>query len=274
MKIDEELNSKLHDWYYKHAYFYISQICRGNNIKIAAIDTGVDYYNQDLNGKISKGYSFFGESDYYFDNNGHGTYICGLWKGKDIGLIPNAEIIPIKAIDDKGNTSSKILAGAIYYAIDQEVDIIYFPIQFTKTDIDFIKACREARNNDILIISAFPKNYNKNLKYYPLALDVWVETIGINQTTKFHSYEEETVSLGVKNSKTKDPGSSSVAAAIAVIFFALLKEWKIKFEGNWTSWDDILYNLSNKYIYSDNILSFNRISEELKFLVPNNKKEN
>lgn len=273
MKINEELNPDLYKWYYDNAYFYISQICRGNNIKIAIIDTGVDYYNQDLNGKISKGYSMFGESDYYFDNNGHGTYICGLLKGTDIGLLSNAEIIPIKAIDDNGNTSTKILSGAIYYAIDKNVDIIYFPIQFTILDFDFIEACKIAFEKDILIISAFPKNYNKSLVYYPMALTNYVTTIGLNKSTFLQAFNGKTISLGPLNSKNIDEGSSSVSAAVAVVFFALLKEWKINFEKEWVSWSDTLNNLTSKYIYKDGLLSFNRISEELKFLVPNNKKE-
>lgn len=270
MRIDKELNPGLYKWYEDNAYFYISQICKGNGIKIAIIDTGVDIYNQDLNGKISKGYSMFGDPNYYYDNNGHGTYICGLWKGKDIGLIPNAEIIPIKAIDDNGNTATKILTGAIYYAIDQEVDIIYFPIQFTEYDFDFILACKEAKKQDILIISAFPKYYDDNLKYYPMSLDD-VITIGLNCSTRYRSYDGSTISLGSLNAKNKDEGSSSIATAIAVIFFALLKEWKINFEHDWTSWEKTLSFLDSKYIYYDGLLSFNRISDELKFLVPYNE---
>ncbi|MFQ6723907.1 MAG: S8 family peptidase [Clostridia bacterium] len=60
-----------------------------------------------------------------YDDNGHGTFISGVCAGSGIcsklkysGIIPNANIVMIKALDNNGETNSKIILDAMQYIYD------------------------------------------------------------------------------------------------------------------------------------------------------------
>ena len=59
----------------------------GTGIKIAVIDTGVDFNHPDLfgwgpDGKVIGGYNFIEENELPMDTNGHGTKVAGKWHNK------------------------------------------------------------------------------------------------------------------------------------------------------------------------------------------------
>jgi len=86
---------------------------------VCIIDTGVDYYHDDLgnctytqfiNGncpKVIGGWDFYGSGDNDpIDSNGHGTSIAGLIAGNGsnyTGLAPDAKIVALKVTDSSGN---------------------------------------------------------------------------------------------------------------------------------------------------------------------------
>ena len=60
-----------------------SQGFEGNGIKIAIIDTGIDYNHPDLfgfgpTGKVIGGYDFVDNDEQPMDTNGHGTEVAGI----------------------------------------------------------------------------------------------------------------------------------------------------------------------------------------------------
>ena len=75
----------------------------GTGIKIAVIDTGVDFNHPDLfgwgpDGKIIGGYNFIQEDQLPMDNNGHGTKVAGVIAadGNLLGVAPKAKILAYK----------------------------------------------------------------------------------------------------------------------------------------------------------------------------------
>ncbi len=55
----------------------------GEGVKIAVIDTGVDFNHPDLlgwgpEGKVVGGYNFIQDGELPMDNNGHGTQVAGV----------------------------------------------------------------------------------------------------------------------------------------------------------------------------------------------------
>ena len=86
---------------------------KGDGIKVAILDTGIDYTNPDLVGKCIGGYDFVnGDSD-PMDDNGHGTHVAGIIAALDdndpdsgvVGVAPNVEIYALKVLDANGNGS-------------------------------------------------------------------------------------------------------------------------------------------------------------------------
>ncbi|MAG45160.1 MAG: hypothetical protein CMH63_00100 [Nanoarchaeota archaeon] len=102
----------------------------GRNIRIAVIDTGVDYTHPDLGGcntkeflerdceKVVAGYDF-GENDPDpMDYSGHGTHVAGIVAGtgegsdgKYKGIAPDAKIYAYKVEKDKSLSESAILSS-------------------------------------------------------------------------------------------------------------------------------------------------------------------
>ncbi len=126
---------------------------RGNKkIKIAVIDTGVDYNHEDLkdnifineaeangqkgvdddgNGYIDDiyGYDFANNDANPMDDNGHGTHCAGIIAAmhNDLGvrgIMKNASILPVKAFGSNGSATTMSIINAIDYAIKMGVDIM------------------------------------------------------------------------------------------------------------------------------------------------------
>ena len=112
---------------------------RGQGVKVAVLDTGVDASHPDLtkNDGTSKVVSWaeFGvgaervQNSQPHDTDGHGTHVCatvagGRASGKWIGIAPEAELCVALVLDGKkGGTDAQVLAG-IDWAIEQKVDVI------------------------------------------------------------------------------------------------------------------------------------------------------
>ena len=79
----------------------------GSGIKVAVIDTGVDFNHPDLfgwgnDGKVVGGYNFIHEVESPIDTNGHGTQFAVLIEadGENIGIAPKAKILAYKVSED------------------------------------------------------------------------------------------------------------------------------------------------------------------------------
>src|SRR5690606_21294642 len=105
----------------------------GRGIKIALLDTGIDYNHPELSQSYRGGYDFINDDDDPMDDNGHGTHVAGILAaaqdGKGIvGIAPDAEIYAIKVSDKKGSGSFSDLAKGIAWAIDNDIDIVNMSI--------------------------------------------------------------------------------------------------------------------------------------------------
>ena len=92
---------------------------KGTGIKVAILDTGIDYTHEDLAGNYIGGYDFvFNDNDPYDDNYfGHGTHVAGIIAAEEngigvIGVAPEAELFAVKVLDGAGfGTADWIIAG-------------------------------------------------------------------------------------------------------------------------------------------------------------------
>ena len=94
---------------------------------IAFIDTGIsphlDFllpYNRIMHFK-----DFISSRDLPYDDNGHGTFIAGVCASGGVcsnkqysGIVPNANIVMIKALDSNGETTSNTIIKAMQYVYD------------------------------------------------------------------------------------------------------------------------------------------------------------
>lgn len=133
---------------------------KGQGVVVAVIDTGVDYDHEDIrnaiwtnpresgqdaqgrskqsngvdddaNGYIDdwRGWNFAGNNNNPFDDNGHGTHVSGTIAATGdngigvVGIAPQAQILPVKALDQSGGGRVDTLARAVRYAASMGVTV-------------------------------------------------------------------------------------------------------------------------------------------------------
>ncbi len=133
----------------------------GEGVKIAIIDTGVDYNHPDLlgygpDGKVIGGYNFIQEGEPPMDNNGHGTQVAGVIAadGQVKGMAPKAKILAYKVSEDGKAVSSDLIIKAIEKAIEDDADIINISLGVNKTNDEIDEAVTKALDKEIFVVTA------------------------------------------------------------------------------------------------------------------------
>ena len=133
----------------------------GTGIKIAVIDTGVDFNHPDLfgwgpDGKVVGGYNFIDENQLPMDTNGHGTKVAGIIAadGNTLGVAHKAKILAYKVSEDGEGVSSELIGKAIEKAIEDKADIINISLGVNKTNSKIDSAVNHAWDNGIFVVTA------------------------------------------------------------------------------------------------------------------------
>lgn len=87
----------------------------GAGITIGVLDSGVGYH-PDLAGRILGFRDFVADRELLYDDNGHGTHVCGILCGSGIlsaglyrGIAPGAMLVVGKVLDKKGDGSTETM---------------------------------------------------------------------------------------------------------------------------------------------------------------------
>jgi len=117
---------------------------RGKGIRIAIIDSGIDYSHDDFGGgfgvgyKVEAGYDFVNHDNDPMDDDGHGTHCAGIAaakrdNGNDIyepqlgeiwGVAPDAILYAYKVLDSEGSGYASDAISGIEEAVKAGVDVI------------------------------------------------------------------------------------------------------------------------------------------------------
>lgn len=109
---------------------WATSLIRGQGIRVAVIDTGIDDSHPDFAGRIMASKSFVGSSAQ--DDNGHGTHVAGIVagsgvksEGKYVGVAPEAQLYIAKVLRANGGGSmSDVMAGIEWAVLEHQVQII------------------------------------------------------------------------------------------------------------------------------------------------------
>ena len=81
----------------------------GRGVTIAVLDSGVSNH-PDLMGRVIGFRDFVGHRNLMYDNNGHGTHVCGILCGNGgisaglyRGMAPGAKLVVGKVLDERGD---------------------------------------------------------------------------------------------------------------------------------------------------------------------------
>jgi len=101
---------------------------KGEGVKVAIIDSGIDYTHPDLDGNYVTGYDFVNDDDYPMDDNGHGTHCAGIVAAEDndtgvVGVAPGAHLYALKVLNRRGSGNFSDVVAALQWAVANGMDV-------------------------------------------------------------------------------------------------------------------------------------------------------
>ncbi len=210
----------------------------GKDIKVAIFDTGLNTKSTELN--IVGGATFVDGSNSFADDNGHGTSMAGIigaaMDNEGItGIAPNAELYSVKVLDSNGVGYTSSVIEGIYWAVENDIDIICFGFATDEYSNALADAVGYAKNNGIFMIAP-AGNDGESAVMYPAGYDEVVSVGSVNNegtissfsnrgsTIDFYAPGESVDSIVYVNNKPTPFSGTSASAAHAVGFAVLLLE--------------------------------------------------
>jgi hypothetical protein len=140
---------------------------RGEGVKVAIIDTGVDIQHPDLRGSIAAAVNFVDADDAQFQRDRHGTEMAGVIAAVAnnregiVGVAPNARLLIFKACwqahsdADAARCNSFTLARALTAAFDAHAQVVNLSLAGPDDPLlgDLI---REGQHRGVLFVGAAP----------------------------------------------------------------------------------------------------------------------
>lgn len=153
-----------------------NQNINGAGVKVAILDTGMDYNHIDLKDNYKGGYNFaYNNANPMDDNTGqlgssHGTHVSGIIGAEKngigvVGVAPNASLYAVKVLDGSGFGSTSWLISGIQWAIDNKMNIVSMSIEGP-----FSQALQDVSDNaynnaSILLVAAAGNTYGGSVMY-------------------------------------------------------------------------------------------------------------
>ncbi|WP_181438525.1 S8 family serine peptidase [Paenibacillus sambharensis] len=130
------------------------------DFKIALIDTGVDLSHPDLKDNLVEGTNLVTKGKPPADDNGHGTLVAGVLaavgnnaKGTT-GVLWKAKLMPVKALDSKGQGEEDRLGEAILYAVNNGAKIIVLSVGLYRHSPYMSDIVDYAESKGVLLVAA------------------------------------------------------------------------------------------------------------------------
>ncbi len=107
-----------------------NQAVTGQGVRVAVIDTGIDYTHPDLGGcfgtgcKVAAGYDLYNNDADPRDDNGHGTHCAGIVAADGVlkGVAPGVTLYAYKVLSAAGTGSVSLIIAGIERAADPDQD--------------------------------------------------------------------------------------------------------------------------------------------------------
>lgn len=186
-------------------------ITRGShNVRIAIIDTGIDYTHPDLKGNVDSehGYNFANDTKDAMDDNGHGTHCAGTIgaihdnKVGVAGVMAEVTMIPVKFLDAGGSGTLEAAVKSIDYATTLNVDLMSNSWGGGGRSEALYDAIKRASDKGIIFTAAAGNSSSNNdsTPSYPASYDVpnVVSVAALtaqNDLAYFSSYGRNTVHI-------------------------------------------------------------------------------
>ena len=186
----------------------------GKGVKVAVIDTGIDYTHPDLAPNYKGGWNAVTNTSDPKDDQGHGTHVAGtIAAARDgsgvAGVAPAADIYAVKVLDKNGSGQYSWIISGIEWAIDNKMDVINMSLGGGEGTEALKQVMEKAAEAGVTVVCAAgndsgPVNYPAK---YPQAIAVSASD-SADKIASFSSRGPEiaVIAPGVKIYSTKNGG--------------------------------------------------------------------
>ena len=133
---------------------------KGAGVKVAVLDTGIDYNHPDLDANYKAGVNYVDVNrfDDPFDDNGHGTHVAGILAAElngtgVVGVAPSASLYAVKVLGSDGNGRLSDVIAGIEWAVANDMDIVNMSFK-TEDSPALAEACVQAYESGVLLVAA------------------------------------------------------------------------------------------------------------------------
>ena len=185
-----------------HADSSLVQTFTGKSIGVAVLDTGI-YPHDDFilpSNRIVAFQDFIHHQKFCYDDNGHGTHVCGIIggnglrsEGKYRGIAPECHLIVGKILDASGNGSISNILKAIRWVIsnknDYNIRILNISVGSEENEMDeeksiLVQSVNAAWDNGIVVVVAAGNNGPKKMSVTSPGISRKVITVGSSDDDK------------------------------------------------------------------------------------------
>jgi len=160
----------------------------GAGTVIAVVDTGVEASHVDLAGRVLVGRTFLNqgsESAGAVDEHGHGTHVAGIAAaGRNgtgiVGLAPDAQILPVRALGANGSGWLSDVASAVVWATDNGADVVNLSLGGGSGSSALASAVQYATDHGVVVVASAGNNGACGPTSWPAA---YTEVIAVAATT-------------------------------------------------------------------------------------------
>lgn len=162
------------------------RVSQGEGVKIAVIDTGCDLDHPDLKDNLLPGRNFISLNNDPQDDNGHGTHVSGTIAAQNngcgmVGVAPKAKIIPVKALNNKGNGNLNALIDGIIWSADNGADFITMSLGAPVGSKDLEDAIKYANTKNSIVFCAAGNSGETSDILYPAKYDSTISIGAIDE---------------------------------------------------------------------------------------------
>ena len=132
---------------------------KGSGVKVAILDTGIDYTHSDLDANYQGGYDYVNDDAYPMDDNGHGTHCAGIVAAEDnvegvVGVAPEAHLYGVKVLDNSGSGYGSDLIAGIQWSVNNGIEVISMSLGSDVGSRSLKKACDNAYSSGVLLVAS------------------------------------------------------------------------------------------------------------------------
>ncbi len=123
----------------------------GAGVKVAVLDSGINYNHEDLDDNYVDGWDFVNDDDDPMDDNGHGTHVAGTIAAEAngigvIGVAPEAELYALKVLGADGSGYFSWVVEALEWCMFNGIQVTNASLGSSTNPGDFVENAYIAAN--------------------------------------------------------------------------------------------------------------------------------